>query len=457
MRSRRNLPLSALYVATPSVEFSSKQFDSDGAVIDCSTINAARITKVLGTVTRKGDELVGVDGVDDRPHRRSWFIRPDGDLSVVPIELLEAVAIDDARSRPLQSTLPVATSGRTDVLDRARKYLAKMEPSIQGQKGSDRAYAAACAMILGFELSVDDAYRLLCNDFNPRCEPAWSEKELRHKIDDACKATGERGQLLRGKPKAWFDDARHVEFMRDPVEAKPSPSEQSKSIEQPWPDPEPLPDQLCSVLKYDSGLLPESIGSAVDDIAERMQCPPDFPAAAMLVALAAVIGCRIGIRPRRHDDWLVIPNLWGCVVGRPSLKKSPAIQTAEKRIRAIEARDRQRLAEDIGNYEIEAVLAQSKIKTNRSAIDAAMKKGDSEKARQLAEETADLADKPAPVPRRIITTDSSIEKLGEMLGLHSDGMLLWVDELVGWMRSLDRDDKAGVRQQYLTLWNGHGV
>ena len=35
-------------------------------------------------------------------------------------------------------------------------------------------------------------------------------------------------------------------------------------------------------------------------------------------------------------------------------------------------------------------------------------------------------------------------------------MLLWVDELVGWMRSLDRDDKAGVRQQFLTLWNGQG-
>ena len=43
-----------------------------------------------------------------------------------------------------------------------------------------------------------------------------------------------------------------------------------------------------------------------------------------------------------------------------------------------------------------------------------------------------------------------------MLNLHRSGMLLWVDELVGWMRSLDRDDKAGVRQQFLTLWNGQG-
>ncbi|HMO94405.1 MAG TPA: DUF3987 domain-containing protein, partial [Pirellulaceae bacterium] len=61
-----------------------------------------------------------------------------------------------------------------------------------------------------------------------------------------------------------------------------------------------------------------------------------------------------------------------------------------------------------------------------------------------------------PVPRRIITTDSTIEKLGDMLNKYPFGMLLWVDELVGWMRSLDRQDMAGVRQQFLTLWNGLG-
>lgn len=43
-----------------------------------------------------------------------------------------------------------------------------------------------------------------------------------------------------------------------------------------------------------------------------------------------------------------------------------------------------------------------------------------------------------------------------MLNVHRSGMLLWVDELVGWMRKLDRDDQAGVRQQFLTLCNGIG-
>jgi len=224
----------------------------------------------------------------------------------------------------------------------------------------------------------------------------------------------------------------------------------------PWGEPKALPDPLPAVMAYSSDLLPESIGSAVDDIAERMQCPPDFPAAAMLVALAALVGCRVGIRPRRHDDWLVIPNLWGCVVGRPSLKKSPAIQTAEKRIRAIEARERERLAPDILSSGIDAMLTEAKIKALKASIAKALQADDEPEARRLAESMLELEEDGPPIPRRIITTDPTIEKLCDMLNEHRFGMLLWVDELVGWMRSLDREDKAGVRQQFLTLWNGQG-
>lgn len=226
--------------------------------------------------------------------------------------------------------------------------------------------------------------------------------------------------------------------------------------DRPWDDPEPLPDPLVSVMPYRGDLLPPEIGGAVDDIAERMQCPPDFPAASMLVALAAVIGCRIGIRPRRFDDWLVVPNLWGCVVGRPSLKKSPAIGHAENRIRAIEARERERMAGEIERFQVDAVLAEASVKAMKSEIAKAVKVGDTDDARRLALELKALEEAVAPVPRRIITTDSTIEKLGEMLNRYPLGMLLWVDELVGWMRGLDRQDMAGVRQQFLTLWNGLG-
>ena len=66
-----------------------------------------------------------------------------------------------------------------------------------------------------------------------------------------------------------------------------------------WPEPKPLPNGLAQVASFDIALLPETIAPWVADIAERMQCPPDFVAIPAMVALGAVIGRKIGIRPQR--------------------------------------------------------------------------------------------------------------------------------------------------------------
>ena len=50
------------------------------------------------------------------------------------------------------------------------------------------------------------------------------------------------------------------------------------------------------------------------DTAERMQVPLEFIAAPAIVAASSVVGRKIGIKPRRVDDWLIIPNLWGFLV-----------------------------------------------------------------------------------------------------------------------------------------------
>jgi putative DNA primase/helicase len=77
---------------------------------------------------------------------------------------------------------------------------------------------------------------------------------------------------------------------------------------------------------FEPRVLPEAFRPWLEDIAERMQCPLDYPAVSAMVGEAAVIGRRVGIRPKRRDDWLVVPNLWGGVIGRPGVLKSPAIQ-----------------------------------------------------------------------------------------------------------------------------------
>lgn len=87
--------------------------------------------------------------------------------------------------------------------------------------------------------------------------------------------------------------------------------------------PIPLPEGLPKVAEFDGELLPPLLRKYVEDIADRMQCPPDFPAVALLSVLSAAVGRRLGISPKRLDDWTVVPNLWAMVIGRPGIMKSP--------------------------------------------------------------------------------------------------------------------------------------
>ncbi len=83
------------------------------------------------------------------------------------------------------------------VIDRARAYLAAMPAAIAGQNGHDQTFVAACALVNGFALEPDTAQDLM-REYNSRCVPPWSERELMHKINSAVRAAHRkpRGHLL---------------------------------------------------------------------------------------------------------------------------------------------------------------------------------------------------------------------------------------------------------------------
>jgi hypothetical protein len=95
-----------------------------------------------------------------------------------------------------------------------------------------------------------------------------------------------------------------------------------------WPEPKPLPNGLAPVEPFSSDFLPDALAPWVNDIANRLQCPPDYVAVVALTSLGAVIGRRIGIKPQAKTDWVEIPSLWGCFIGSPGMLKSPAMNEA---------------------------------------------------------------------------------------------------------------------------------
>jgi KaiC/GvpD/RAD55 family RecA-like ATPase len=92
---------------------------------------------------------------------------------------------------------------QTPLVERAAKYLAKMDASVSGSGGHNTAWRAACAMVQGFGLSQDEALHLLAGEWNLRCQPAWSLKELTHKVKQASEAPGQRGYLADATPEQW--------------------------------------------------------------------------------------------------------------------------------------------------------------------------------------------------------------------------------------------------------------
>ena len=112
---------------------------------------------------------------------------------------LEALLVrpDDApRPTPGKPATPVLrVVGGADIETRVVAYLAACDPAISGAHGHDQAFGVACRVGPGFDLHPEDAYRYLRDHYNPRCQPPWSEKEMRHKVDDAYAKETRRGWL----------------------------------------------------------------------------------------------------------------------------------------------------------------------------------------------------------------------------------------------------------------------
>jgi hypothetical protein len=82
---------------------------------------------------------------------------------------------------------------------RVERYLAAVPGAIAGQRGHDQTFKVACALVDGFGLEEDEALRWM-RAYNGKCQPRWSEGELRHKVADAQRAGHReaRGHLIGG-------------------------------------------------------------------------------------------------------------------------------------------------------------------------------------------------------------------------------------------------------------------
>jgi hypothetical protein len=122
--------------------------------------------------------------------RYRWLVSPFNVQPAEAPEWLLALLEEHGRvevpsnGKPRKKFVLKATRTLT-VEERAVLYLEKCPAAIDGEGGSAQTFHVARAIVYGFDLGKERGFELLRDHYNPRCKGEWSEKELRHKCEDA--------------------------------------------------------------------------------------------------------------------------------------------------------------------------------------------------------------------------------------------------------------------------------
>ena len=153
----------------------------------------------------------------------------------------------------------------------------------------------------------------------------------------------------------WMDAGHTAEEFFEMVEAAPFFDLAETG---PWPDPVEIEIELPGVPPLDTSMVPEPLRAWVADTSRRMDnASPDFAAAAAIVMCGALIGRKIVIRPKRHDDWTVTPNLWGGLVGLPASMKTPTLNQVLRPIKKLAAEAREAYEQAASEHELDMMVA----------------------------------------------------------------------------------------------------
>jgi hypothetical protein len=285
------------------------------------------------------------------------------------------------------------------------------------------------------------------------CAAANDEETTdRIKAVDATAQKLERGENVFGFPKlAEMTDKKLVETVckwlqiESRQESKNETYHQTDATADFTGEPKPLDLTLKPVLALEDDCLPKVLTDWLRPASKVIGCPFDFLALSAIVMVGSLIGSRLRLKPLRHSDWFVVPNLYAGCVGLPSTKKTPALDETRKPILELQAAAREVFKKEFKEYEIDAKFyekdAYKILKESATKADYKLK-------------MVDCPQPPPPVLRRFEINDITTPKLAQFLSENPIGIFQNRDELAGWMQSLEADYDLNARTFFLELWKG---
>jgi hypothetical protein len=220
-----------------------------------------------------------------------------------------------------------------------------------------------------------------------------------------------------------------------------------------WPARQPLPPLRQEVPGLPESLLPTPLRPWIVDEAERLGSCLEFIAVPAIIGAGSLLGRNLTIHPKARDRWTVVPNLWGCVIGRPSTMKSPSAAAAHSPLRRLagDALEEFRAARAVSKARVDILLAQRAALLKKAAKSAVSEEFEGQICDlDLKIAAAELAAR----RRRLIVNDATVEALVEILAQNPRGVLVLRDELAGFLRMLERDGHEADRPFYIEAYEG---
>lgn len=203
------------------------------------------------------EERAGHVDVQTKDCSRLWYLpaKVDGGeflskrLSGVPLNVDGILARPVAQKRVSEPYKP-STGQHHDpsaVEKRALAYLKTIDGAVSGSGGHTQTLRAAVSLARGFDLDEETTFQILWSEYNQRCSPPWSERELWHKAKQARhKSTRPFGYLLVDRQPERFEASRELQedverIQRETVaEANPSDVDvEREAIQSEEPGPKP--------------------------------------------------------------------------------------------------------------------------------------------------------------------------------------------------------------------------
>ncbi|MFV5318884.1 MULTISPECIES: YfjI family protein [Priestia] len=192
-------------------------------------------------------------------------------------------------------------------------------------------------------------------------------------------------------------------------------------------------------------LLSKPVGKFIEDTAKALSCSSDFVAMGVLACTSVAIGNGAVLELKK--SWITGASLYCAIIADPGSAKTPAINKALKPLFDLQEYNfkdylskKEQYAIEKENYEIEYESWKKNLKGKKKV---------------------NLENKPyephTPALQQIISMDSTMEALQEILLFNKRGVIKLHDELLGFIKGMNQYRAGADRQYWLSIWSNEPI